>query len=424
MRIKFEEWYAAALSFLYCFCVLAAYYVIRPVRDQLAAEVGSSQLILFFSITLLVTLLLTQVFAWLVSRWPRRIVMPVVYIFYIVVQLAFIPIWQDRELISLRNLGVLFFVWVSVFNLSVVSVFWSFMTDIWSDEQARRLFPVIALGGTSGAILGPIITSDLVEVIGSQGLLVVSALFLGVAILCIVLLGIWAKMHGANRNKRGHEAPIGGSMIDGIKQIFSNSFIANMCLIMLLGDAIGTIAYVLVVDYSGFAFYHDAIAQTRFAATLDLWSNIIQVILQLTLTRWMLVRHGAGMVFAVCSIIVVLASLMMAFTKDPFAPVIATLPMVALVLIVTRALAHSMLQSARETLYTLVPRDLRYKGKNVVDTVVWRVGDVISLVSLNGFRALGFTVSGFGFLWAALAAISGIIGWRLSNRVEKGEFEV
>jgi len=423
LKIKREEWYAVILSFIYYFSILAAYYVMRPIRDQLAVEVGSAQLPKFFAITFVVTLFLTQMFAWVVSRWPRRIVMPIVYLFFIACQLAFIPLWNDRSLLSVQNLGLIFFVWVSVFNLFVVSVFWSFMTDLWSVDQARRLFPIIAIGGTVGAIMGPITTRSLAEVIGLAPLLVVSVTLLLGAIVCIVLIGNWAHQYGANRNKGSSETAIGGSMIDGLKQIFVNSFIGNMSLMMLLSDAIGTIAYVLVTDYSGMAYPNNAIAQTRFAANMDLSSNLIQIVLQLTVTRWLLVRYGAGLVFALCAGIIVLLSLAVSLTYDPYVPILGVFPIVALVLIITRALSHSMIQSARETLYTLVPRDLRYKGKNAVDTVVWRAGDVVSLLSISGFRSLGVNVAGFGIIGGILAATSGWIGWRLANRVEKRDFE-
>lgn len=423
MRIKIEEWYAATLSFIYCFCILAAYYVMRPIRDQLAVEVGSAQLPRFFAATFIATLLLTPLFSLLVSRWPRRIIMPVVYMFFIACQLIFIMLWNNHELLSPRNLGLMFFIWVSIFNLFVVSVFWTFMTDIWSDEQARRLFPIIALGGTGGAVVGPLITRSLVEVLGVALLLVVSVALLIVAVLCILFLGKWACKYGANRNKNNNEGALGGGMLDGLKQIFTTSFVANMSLMMLLSDAIGTIAYVLVTDYSGVAFSNDVVAQTRFAANMDLSANIIQIILQLTVTRWLLIRYGAGVVIAISAGIVVFASLTMVLSNNPDVPILGIFPIVALVLIITRALSHSMIQPARETLYTLVSRDIRYKGKNAVDTVVWRAGDVASLLSIHVLRTFSVTVAGFGVIGAALAATSGWIGWRLANRAEKGEFK-
>lgn len=421
--IKVEEWYAVFLSFVYFFCVLGSYYVLRPIRDQLAVEVGSAQLPWFFAATFVATLMLTPMFSWAVSLWPRRVLLPLVYMLFIGCQMVFIFLFNHHDLLPLRTLGIVFFVYVSVFNLFVVSVFWSFMTDIWNDIQARRLFPIIALGGTVGALLGPVITSTLVDVIGLSFLLVVSAVLLFVAVVCILLLGNWANQYGVHRFEPDNAAAIKGGMLDGLKQIFTNPFIGTIAVVMLLSDAIGTIAYVLVIDYSGVAFPNDVIAQTRFAAHMDLSANIIQIFVQLTVTRWLLVNYGAGLVFLISAGIVVLTCLTTGLVNDPFVPIIDMMPPVALVMIITRSLSHGMILPARETLYTLVPRSVRYKGKNAVDTVVWRAGDVLSVLLIKGFRFLGVNVAGFGVIWAALAAIAGFIGWRLANRVEKGEFE-
>src|SRR4249919_2534334 len=297
-RIHTGEWRAVALSFVYFFCVLAAYYVMRPVREQLAAAVGSTQLPWFWTATLIATLVLTPVFAWLVSRWPRRIVVPLVYGFFIACLLAFVPLFTWQDLLSPKALGMLFFVWVSVFNLFVVSVFWSFMSDIWSDEQARRLYPIIGAGGATGAIVGPALTRMLVGSIGVGNLLLVSALLLGIAMACVLVLGRWARLHGAHRHEVAHEDAVGGGMFDGLKQVFATPFVRTMAILMLLGDAIGTIAYALVTDYSG-ATFHDAVSRTRFAADVDLVTNVAQIVAQLTLTRWLLARHGAAPVLAV-----------------------------------------------------------------------------------------------------------------------------
>lgn len=418
-RVEAAEWRAVAWSFLYFFCVLAAYYVMRPVREQLSAAVGSTQLPWFFAATFAATLVLTPIFAWLVSRWPRRIVVPLVYLFFIACLLAFVPLFTRQGLLSPRALGIAFFVWVSVFNLFVVSVFWSFMADIWNGEQARRLFPLIALGGTAGAVAGPLLTRQLVGTIGVAPLLVVSASLLAVALVCVLVLGQWARMHGTRRHEPGHEAAVGGGMFDGIRQVFADPFMRSMAVLMLLGDAIGTVAYALITDYSG-ATFPDAVARTRFAANVDLSTNLFQVIVQVTLTRWMLVRHGAGPVIAVWAVVGVLVCIAMAVATDPYTPVVGAMPWVALMLIVTRGLAYGMVQPARESLYTRVPRELRYKGKNAVDTAVWRAGDVISALSINGLRALGMGVAGFGAIGAAALAASGVIGWRLARRVESG----
>lgn len=412
LRIERREWVPLTLSFIYHFALLAAYYVMRPVRDQLAAEVGSDKLLGFFAITFIATLILTPLFAALVSNWPRRWVIPLVYLVFIGCQLAFMVALAT---LTPQIVGTLFFIWVSVFNLFALSVFWSLMVDIWSDSQALRLFPLIAFGGALGAVLGPILTSTLVMVIGPQKLLLVSAAFLVLAIACTLLLERW---EGVSQKKVSGEA-LGGSMWDGLKQVFSDPFIASMALMMVLNDAIGTIAYVLVTDYSGTAFRHDAIAQTRFAANIDFATNLLQILIQLTLTRWLLAHYGAKGAFALTAVCVVLGSLAMAFLTNPFLPLIGPFPAVALIRILTRSLGYGLVQPARETLYTLVPRTLRYKGKNAVDTAVWRAGDVLSLLLVQGLKTIGVAVSGFALLWAFLAALSGSIGFRLASKYER-----
>jgi AAA family ATP:ADP antiporter len=418
-RVQGGEWRAVVLSFVYFFCVLAAYYVIRPVREQLSAAVGSTQLPWFYGATFVVTLALSPVFAALISRWPRRIVVPVVYAFFIACLLAFVPLFTHQGLLSPRMLGIVFFVWVSVFNLFVVSVFWSFMSDIWSTEQARRLFPIIAVAGTLGAVAGPTLTRTLVGVIGVGPLLIVSASLLGVALVCVVLLGQWARVHGARRNEAGHEDAVGGSMWDGLKQIFADPFMRGMAILLLLADGIGTVNYALVTDYSG-ATFADAVARTRFAANVDLAGNLLTMATQLFVTRWLLPRSGPALVILVWALASILVLMVVVFSPDPHAPLLAGMPAVAIALIVSRGLAYGMAEPARHSLYTRVPRSVRYKGQNAVDTAVWRFGDVTIASGMNGLRTLGMTTGGFASLSAVAAVAAAAIGWRLARRVESG----
>ena len=424
-RVQAGEWTAAAWSFLAFFCVLAAYYMLRPVREQLSAAVGSTQLPWFFGASFGAMLVLTPLFAWLVSRWPRRIVVPLVYLFFIGCLVSFLPLFANADVLSPRTLGIVFFVWLSVFNLFVVSVFWTFMADIWSAEQARRLFPLIGIGGVAGAIAGPALTRGLVAVIGVSPLLLVSAALLGVALVCVLVLGRWVQAHGAKSPQAQSGAALGGGMFDGLKQVFADPFMRGMAILMVLGDAIGTIAYALLADYSG-ATFDNAIDRTRFAANIDLLTNSLQIVVQLTLTRWLLVRHGAGPVIAGWAVAGVAVCVAMALSGDPHGiaiavPGVGAFPWVALVMIVTRGLAYGMVQPARESLYTRVPRELRYKGKNAVDTAVWRAGDVVCALSINGLRAAGMTIGGFGLVGAVALASAGVIGMRLARRVEAGD---
>jgi AAA family ATP:ADP antiporter len=413
-RVRSGEFGALAVSFTYFFCVLAAYYMIRPVREQLSAAVGSTQLPWFYAATFLAMLALAPVFGALVSRYPRRIVVPLLNLVFIACLVGFVPLFTQAGLLSPRALGVLFFVWVSVFNLFVVSVFWIFMTDIWSVAQARRLFPLIALAGTCGAVAGPALTRGLVGMIGVAPLLLVSAALLSVALGCVVWLGRWSRVHG-ERRAPVDEAAVGGGMFDGLRQVFADPFMRGMAILLLLADGIGTVNYALVTDYSYHAFT-DAVARTRFAANVDLATNVLTALVQLTLTRWMLPRFGAGPTILTWAITSLWMLLLVVLAPDPHASVVAGMPVVALALIVSRGLAYGMTEPARHSLFAGVPRNVRYKGQNAVDTAVWRFGDVAIATAMNALRGLGATVGVFAGLSAGAAVAAGAIGWRLSRR--------
>lgn len=449
-RIHSGEWRAAALSFTYFFCVLAAYYILRPVREQLFAAVGgSTHQTWFYATVFAATLALTPVFSALASRYPRRVVVPVVYVFFIACLFGFIPFFTYEGMLTPYALGVVFFVWVSVFNLFVVAVFWSFMADIWDEAQARRLFPIIALGGTAGAVFGPALTQVLVARIGVAPLLVVSAALLAAATVCAVALGRWARMHGARRFEVGHEAAVGGSMWDGLKQVFANPFVRGMSLLLLLGDGIGTVNYALVADYAKDHFA-DAVARTRFFSGMDLTTNLLQVVLQVTVTRWLLPRSGAGVLIAAWGLGVVVVLLLVFFAADPYAAVtglhaaqvaqsvagmqgsgvlvdlarsmasfLLLMPWVALALVVSRALAYGLVGPARESLFSMVPRSVRYKGKNAVDTAVWRFGDLSVASIMDGLRGFGVGIAGFSLLAASWGAIAAAVGWRLADSARR-----
>jgi AAA family ATP:ADP antiporter len=418
-RVQAGEAGALAVSFAYFFCVLAAYYVIRPVREQLSAAVGSTQLPVFYAATFVATLVLTPLFAALAVRVQRRVLVPAVYGVFIACLLAFIPLFAEPGLLSPKVLGAVFYVWLSIFNLFVVSVFWSFMADVWSQAQARRVFALIAVGGTIGSLVGPVLAGTLVGRVGVAPLLAVSAALLGVALACAAWLGRWARAHAATKAAAEGQA-VRGTMFDGLRQVATVSFVRNMALLMVLSDCIGTINYALVSDYSGGVF-HDSVSRTQFAAQVDLATNLLVVLVQVTLTRWLLVRGGAGPVIAIWSLVTTGMLLWVAGAADPHAPVIAGLPAVALALIVSRGLAYGMSGPARESLFTRVPREQRYLGKNAIDTAVWRAGDASTAWTMNLMRAAGASVPAFATLGAAAALTAGVLGWRLATQPVEDE---
>jgi len=403
-----EQAAAPMLSALAFFFVMTSYYIIRPVRDQLSGAVGSQSLPLFYGAVFVVMLLLTPVFGMLVARFRRRRLLGWSYSFFIVCMLAFVPAFVAQERIGARELGVVFFVWVSVFNLFVVSLFWSFMADIFSSGQARRVFSLIALGGMGGAIFGPLVTKLLVQLIGVAPLLLVSALALG---LSLVLLLRLSRQHDRQPGSRGQEA-IGGSLWAGIKELWSRPFLRYMALLMLFGDGIGTLAYALVADYAK-AHFADNVARTSFYNDLDLATNLLGALLQLSLTRWLLIRHGAGWGLLLPALVnVVLLAGVALIGGGNLVLLGYSLPLLALMSVATRGFAYGMTKPAVDALYTRVPRETRYKGKNFVETAVWRFGDLLVTSAVSGLRMLGWGIGGLALAGAGVAALATVVARR------------
>ncbi|OOG37387.1 MFS transporter [Rhodanobacter sp. C05] len=397
------------LSALAFFFVMTSYYIVRPVRDQLSGAVGSQSLPLFYGAVFAVMLLLTPVFGMLVARFPRKRLLGWSYSFFILCLLAFVPAFVEQDRIGARELGVAFFVWVSVFNLFVVSLFWSFMADIFNSGQARRVFSLIALGGMAGAIFGPLVTKLLVQLIGVAPLLVVSALALTLAL--VLLLRLSAR-HDRQAGGRGDEA-IGGSLWAGIRELWSRPFLRYMALLMLFGDGIGTLAYALVADYAK-AHFISTVARTSFYNDLDLATNLLGAALQLSVTPWLLVRRGAGWGLVLPSLVnlALLAGVALIGGGNIQFFGYSVPLLLAVMLVITRGFAYGMTKPAVDALYARVPRETRYKGKNFVETAVWRFGDVVVTSAVSGLRMLGWGVGGLALLGAGVAALAAVVARR------------
>jgi AAA family ATP:ADP antiporter len=391
---------ALGLSFLFFFCVLTSYYLLRPLRDQFSAAVGSTNLWPFWLATLVATLLITPLFGTMVSRYPREKFIPAAFGFFILCLLAFVPAFRAQEQLGARNLGIVFYVWVSVFNLFVVSLFWSFMADLFDSLQSRRLFPVIALGGTVGSIAGPIIAS----LVPIEELLFGSAAMLAGGIACTLLLSRWARRHPNPERRTLGDQVIGGAWWAGLRSLFTSPFLRQMVALTMLSEAVGTIAYGLAADYIK-ANYLDAEARKTVYAHIDLMTNSLIVLMQgAGITRYILSRHGAAAGLVVPSIFNLCVLLAVAMSGQP-AAVIA-------MIVITRAGAYGLYKPASDAIYTRVPREVRYKGKNAIDTVIWRLGDVLVSGGMALAAPLAIGVTGYALVSAACSATSGWFGWR------------
>jgi AAA family ATP:ADP antiporter len=407
-RVQRNEWTAVFLGALYFFFLLAAYYVIRPVREQFSGQVGSQMLPAFYAATFVATLVLTPIFGALVARYKRRRFVPIVYFFFLLGMFALIPLYVMRDNLGPRMLGGILFVWVSVFNLFVVAVFWSFMADLFDVDQGKRLFPLIALGGPVGAIVGPILTRELVPIVHVGGLLAVSAGLLAAAICCVLLLLRWSRANPVRGDERRDERIIGGSIMAGAALTFFSPLLLRMGVLMLLGDGVGTVIYALLADYSHEHFVNE-IQRTDFAAGVDLYTNVAQAAMQVLVTRELMTRLGA--VWAVVLDAAIKALMLIGLIAFGGA-------WIAAVAVVTRASMYGVFKPAADSLYTLVDAEARYKAKNFIDTVVWRFGDVVITSGLTALRGVGFGVAGLAALSTLAAFGSGYVGWRIGRAPE------
>ena len=388
--IERDEWPAFLWAFAYFFFLLCAYYVLRPVRDEMGIQGGIKNLPWLFTGTFVGMVLVTPLFGWVTSRWPRRTFLPVVYLFFIANLLVFYGAMQSPTL-GTTSVAAAFFIWLSVFNYFVVSVFWSFMTDVFDSGRAKRLFAGIAAGGSIGAMVGPIITSELVKQIGIPNLLLISAALLGGTIVCIAGLGRWATKHKAPGENRLEDEPLGGNLLDGIKLAFKAPYLLTICGYIMLSQGLGAFFYLEQLRLMS-EFMPSSADRTQLFARLDLAVNVLTLVVQVFITS-ALVRR-LGLVFCL-TLLPAMAVISLGITG-----LIPTLVTVSVFTVIRRSTEFAISKPAREMLFTVVTREERYKAKNVIDTVVSRGGDLIATWSHAGMRSFGM-----GTAQMALAAI-------------------
>lgn len=411
VQVEPGEFYALFWSFGYFFVLLCSYYIIRPMRDEMGILGGVENLQWLFTGTLLAMTVCIPLFGWVSSRFPRRQFLPYVYLFFISTMLLFYILMEGD--VTPTNVARAFFIWTSVFNLFVVSVFWSFMTDLYSNAQARRLFGFIAAGGTAGAITGPALTALLVQPFGARNLLLVSALLLLLAIICITKLTAWSVSRDtlANESHTQDEAPpenpIGGGIWSGITLVLHSPYLLGICMLMLLFTTLATFLYFMQAQIIRDAFI-DSVQRTAVFAWIDLAVNVLTMLTQLFLTSRLIKWLGLAVILAIIPILLAIG-----FSVLAAAPVLAVLLVVQ---VIRRAGNYAVMRPGREMLYVVLSREEKYKAKNFIDTVVYRTGDAISAWVFAGMRTLGMSLSNIALLAVPLALIWAWIAFALGRQ--------
>ena len=412
-------------SFLYFFCLLSGYYVLRPVREAMAASsdveaVFPPALVAFFAergvalaeftlqfiftAVFVLMLLLQPVYGWLVSRFARRVFLPAIYGFFIATLLLFHAMFDS----GVAGRGLAFILWLTVFNLFAVAVFWSFMADVYSNVEARNYYGYIGAAGTVGAFLGPVLTRTLVERVGIPNMMLVSCALLAICVVCILRLRRYAVLRERERGQASGEVPMGGEVLAGLKLVAKEPLLRWLALMVVLGVGVGTLLY---NEQNRIARTMFATAEERAAyfATLDLAVNSLTLVVQLLVTRGLMSRFGIAPALLVPAAAIILGFAILSASPLPL--------IVAVVQVVTRASEFSLAKPARETIYTRVAREWRYKAGAAIDTVIYRGGDLTFVWLHKLLAAFGSNVVfGAGLLIAGGMTFS---AWRLLREERK-----
>jgi AAA family ATP:ADP antiporter len=396
---------AVLLSMFYFLFLFGSYSVIKPVRDAMGTVYGVKHLQELFTVTLIASLVFSPIYAGLASRMKLSTFLPWVYGFVAVTILVFYALFVSGRYQD-RWIAAAFYVWVSTFNLLIISVFWTFMADIFSRAQAKRLFGFIAAGGTIGGIVGPAIATFLAKSVGNNGLMLIAA---GGFVVTAVMVTVLAKekekllAHGGEVQKTTLNHRLGGNPLDGFVLLFRSPYLLLLALFLLLMTWISTIVYFQLGDLITKAFESKE-ARTQAYATIDLVVNSLAVLVQLFGTGRIIQRFGVQTGLLVNPIIMVIAFLAVAFS-----PVLLILGGIQ---IVRRVAEYAVAKPTREMLFTVVDQESKYKAKNVIDTVVYRFGDFSSAwvsAAVLPYGVTGLAVFGVitSVLWFPVAYVLG-----------------
>ena len=401
---------AAALvaAFVYNFLLFTAYYILRPLRDSMGVTGGVEALPNLFAFTLLGMLLAVPLFGWISGRFRRAVFLPWTYGFFIVQLLGFWALFA--ALADDSWTARVFYVWVSVFNLFVVSVFWSFMADLFDKEQAKRMFAFIAAGASAGAILGSGLTAFFAETVGDVNLLLVSAALLASTIALMHYLLRWSAGQ-VTRGERIEERPIGGNPFAGFTLVFRSGYLAGIALFVFLMAAVSTFLYLQQAELLAIHF-PDGSERTAFLGRIDLVVSLIAVLMQLLAVGRLTARFGVTVMLVSVPLIVAAGFLLIVAS-----PTLATL---VSVYVVRRVGQYAVVRPCREMLYTTVERAAKYKAKNLNDTVIYRGSDaVVAQVHEALVRVMTLGLAGIAWLGAGVAVTWAVVAFLLGRAHER-----
>lgn len=408
--VRPNEVRALLWSFGYFFAVLCAYYILRPLRDEMGIIGGTRQLHWLFTATFIAILCAIPLYGWVVARYSRDKFIPVVYRFFIFnIAIFWLLLTFEVETVYVARA---FFVWISVFVIFVVSVFWQLMADLFRADQRKRLFAFIAAGGSIGVLLGPTITLGLVKPIGPVNLLIVAAVILELAVFCMRRASKETEdnnIASAQINKPSAN-PLGGSSLSGFIAILKSPYLAGIALWVFLLSFAGTFLYFQQQNIVA-AASQDSATRVEIFATIELAVGLLTIIIQLAGTGRLISRFGVGVGAAILPLIAIFGFAVMAI-----APVLLT---VVIFQACQRTANFAISNPAREMFFTVADRESKFKAKSVIDMVVFRGGDAANGWLFKAMQGLGMEMSGIAMATVPIVGLWFILSIGLGRAHEQ-----
>ena len=410
-NVEGHEIKAVVGSFLFVIVLMSAYYILRPVRDAMASDWTDAEVSWLWTLNFFISTAVVALYGVLVSRFRLRLLVPSIYAIFALTFLSFYALastMADRTLVDKS-----FYVWVSVFSLFHISVFWSFMSDLFSKEQAGRLFGIIAAGASVGGLIGPSIPSFFSASLGTDNLMLLASAMLLVPIPIIFYLQSLksSDLHNESLAAQTPQIKIGGNPFAGFKLFFSNPYLLAIGLFIFLYTGISSFVYFelknLLSDLS-------RAERTAVWAQMDLAVNVLSIAVGLFATGRIIGKFGMPVTIALIPVLICAGLIIVAIS--PFLGAVVALQ------VIRRAGNYAVTRPAREVLFTRVDREARFKAKPVIDIVAYRGGDMLMAWLFTGLtQGLGLGLAAVAAVGAGIAALWSIVGIYLGRWFERGE---
>jgi len=402
----------ALSGFVLFFCLFAGYFMLRPIRESMGIAAGVENLQWLFTATFFVMLGAVPLFAWLSSRVPRLHFVDWVYGFFCLNLLMFAALFQFMG--DSPWMARVFYVWISVYNLFVVSVAWSLMADVFDAAQAKRLFAFIAAGASVGGLIGPALSAVLVGSVGEAGLMLLAGLLLGVALALKYSLMRWREIGGAGRPgaapAESTRRPLPGNPFSGITRVMKSPYLLGIAGFVVLLATVTTFLYFEQARLVAELFPARA-EQVRVFGIIDLVVQAGALLSQVFITGRLAQKLGVRMLLAIVPLLVCIG-----FVGLALAPSFA---MLAALMIVRRIGEYAFVRPGREMLFAPLDAESKYKAKNVIDTIVYRAGDAISGWAKTALDMLGQGAGLVAVIGAVCAMLWGLLGWQLGKQADR-----